>query len=287
MFLYMYRGILGLFFREFMTANPLESLNMKYLQPYAMGGSVPAINTLSPADMGMGLFNMPVIPQANLNTNNIFGNNGQTIPLPNGNNISGSFDFGAAFMQAMKLQNAYMENMKKMMALTFNNSILKNTGNIINNTSNADYGNYNFDVTQKFNGTAAELDKNLKGVMTGKGAKLIELQNKYGINAAFLAALVNSESSHGTSSAARNKNNVAGIMSAQSGYKEQAEFNSVDDCLEALAKNLKNNYVGKGLTTISQIHQKYCPIGASNDPTGLNKNWGPTISQLTNKYQVA
>ncbi|HHP8973516.1 TPA: M23 family metallopeptidase, partial [Listeria monocytogenes] len=33
-----------------------------------------------------------------------------------------------------------------------------------------------------------------------------------------------------------------------------------------------------GLTTPETIQPKYCPVGASNDPTGLNNNWLTTVN---------
>ena len=148
----------------------------------------------------------------------------------------------------------------------------------------AKYGNYNQKATDLYKGTAEDLNKHLKGVLAGKGQKLLELQEKYGVSAAMMAAIANSESTYGTSPAARNKNNVAGIMSASSNYSELATFSSVDACLESLAKNLRNNYINQGRVTVSQIHEKYCPIGASNDPTNLNVNWGRSVATLTDKY---
>ncbi len=157
--------------------------------------------------------------------------------------------------------------------------------------SNANYGNYNYDISTEFKGTAADLDKHLDGVLKGKGAKLLELQKKYGVSASILAAIAIHESANGTSDAAKNKNNVGGVMSASSGFKELATFDSVDECLEAMASNLKRNYIGQGLRSISQVFQKYCPIGAHNDPNGLNSSWGARVDyynrQILNSASVA
>ncbi len=151
-------------------------------------------------------------------------------------------------------------------------------------TPAAKYGNYNQKATDLYKGTAEDLNKHLKGVLEGKGTKLLELQEKYGVSAAMMAAIANSESTYGTSPAAVEKNNVAGIMSASSNFTKLATFSSVDACLEALAKNLKKNYIDKGRVTVSQIHEKYCPIGANNDPTNLNVNWGRCVASLTDEY---
>ena len=144
---------------------------------------------------------------------------------------------------------------------------------------NSKYNNHKYasmSVTEQYNGTAADLDEYLKGrgVLEGKGEKLIELQNKYGISASFLAAIAISES-NGVGKFAKNYNNVTGIT--MPGGKGFRNFNSVEECLEYTAKLLKEQYVGRGLTTIAQIHSKYCPIGADNDPGNLNVNWGYNV----------
>lgn len=227
------------------------------------------------------LFNyqMPAMDSFGLNNFNF------SMPQMNFNNA----DWQAGLNQAVQMQdeyvNNYLENMKAMFAKMMPNTPPNNPQNPGNN---ANYGNYNFDVsTTKYEGKAKDLNKHLDGVLKGKGKTLLALQEKYGINAAFLAALVNHESANGKSNAALNKNNVAGIMSVESGYSELRTFSSVDECLEYVAKLLSQSYISQGLTTISQIHSKYCPIGADNDPTGLNANWGSSISALTNEYMAA
>lgn len=149
----------------------------------------------------------------------------------------------------------------------------------------AGYGNYTHKITTPFNGTADDLNKHLKGKLAGKGAKLLELQNKYGISASVLAAIAICESGNGSSNAAITKNNIAGIMTPESNWKSLRVFNSIDDCLDYMAKNLKTHYANEGIVTISQVHKKYCPIGAANDPKGLNKNWGHGVNQWTNKIE--
>lgn len=130
----------------------------------------------------------------------------------------------------------------------------------------------NISVTTKYTGTAEELNEHLKGkgLLEGKGEKLLELQEKYGINAAFLAAIARAESGGFSST-----NNLTGITNP--GGKSFRKFNSVDECLEFTAKMLKEDYIGRNLTTIAQIHEKYCPIGANNDPDNKNPNWGYVV----------
>src|SRR5699024_8015122 len=85
----------------------------------------------------------------------------------------------------------------------------------------------------------------------------IELQNKYGINALFLAAVTLVESDGGRSKAARTKYNVAGIRTRQNGRYVLKKFNTPDECLEYLAKTISKNYINKNLDTIENINKKY------------------------------
>ena len=53
-----------------------------------------------------------------------------------------------------------------------------------------------------------------------------------------------------------------------------------------MARNISNNYLGKGLSSISDIGAKYAPIGASNDPTGLNNYWVNGVTQYYNQLRT-
>lgn len=151
-----------------------------------------------------------------------------------------------------------------------------------NNAIAKNYGNYTYDISQKFEGSAEDIDKHLEGKLAGKGKKLMELQEKYGVSASVLAAIAMNESARGTSDGAVYLNNVGGVMTASSNYTKLAKFDSVDDCLESMASNLRRNYINEGLKTISQVHEKYCPIGAKNDPKGMNGGWGRVVSSINN-----
>lgn len=87
------------------------------------------------------------------------------------------------------------------------------------------------------------------------------------------------ETGNYTSSAFLNKNNFGGVM-CNSGLRS---YSSQEEGLIHFLTNLKNNYFDIGLTTIETIGSKYCPIGAANDPTGLNKNWIPGVTQKLNE----
>lgn len=99
---------------------------------------------------------------------------------------------------------------------------------------------------------------------------------KYGVDPRFLAAVSIHETGGGTSPAFRKKNNAMGI-SNDSGPTSQA---SVEASIEKMARELAKPdgyYAGKN--TIGDIGKTYAPIGARNDPRGLNSGWAKGVGQ--------
>lgn len=83
-----------------------------------------------------------------------------------------------------------------------------------------------------------------------------------------------------TSKAFKTKNNFGGIM-CSTGLKT---YSTYEDGLNSFINLLKNRYFDKGLNTIEEIGNVYCPVGASNDPTGVNQYWIPNITKFYNEY---
>lgn len=50
-------------------------------------------------------------------------------------------------------------------------------------------------------------------------------------------------------------------------------------CINTI-KHARRDFVGGDFITF--LGNRYCPIGASNDPTGLNKNWVKNVKRLLN-----
>lgn len=90
-------------------------------------------------------------------------------------------------------------------------------------------------------------------------------------------AIARWETGNYTSSAFLSKHNVGGMMSP----KGLIQYSSLDEGITKFLSNLKNNYFAIGLDTIEKIQPKYCPVGAKNDPNGLNKYW---LNGVTNLY---
>lgn len=114
------------------------------------------------------------------------------------------------------------------------------------------------------------------GGLEGKGDYIIKSAKKHKIDPQIFMAIIIHETGYGKSQAVRDHNNVAGMMGSGSLFT----FDSVDEGIDAAAKNLYDLYFSKGLTTVDKIQKKYAPIGAANDQEGSNRNWKPTINKL-------
>ncbi|MGG3466030.1 glucosaminidase domain-containing protein [Neobacillus pocheonensis] len=114
-----------------------------------------------------------------------------------------------------------------------------------------------------------KLNSTLKGKLADLGELFIEAGKKYNINPNLLASVAIHESGNGKSRAANEKNNIAGMM-GRDGLKQ---YDTVAESIFDMARNLRKNYLDKGFDSIAKIGTKYAPIGADNDPTGLNNHW--------------
>lgn len=93
-------------------------------------------------------------------------------------------------------------------------------------------------------------------------------------------AISKHETGNWTSKAFKNKNNFGGVM-CNSGLKN---YSTYEEGLTGFVNLLKNRYFDKGLDTIEKIGAVYCPVGASNDPTGVNQYWIPNVTSYYNNY---
>lgn len=104
---------------------------------------------------------------------------------------------------------------------------------------------------------------------------------KYGLNPKFFGAVVAHETGWGTSNALNKYNNPGGMMDGKTANNTDfRNYPNIGAGLEAMAQNLRKNYIDNGLTTVSQIGAKYSPVGAANDPRGLNNDWVTGVSRI-------
>ncbi|OQO88254.1 hypothetical protein BH739_04660 [Enterococcus casseliflavus] len=109
-----------------------------------------------------------------------------------------------------------------------------------------------------------------------KADKIIAEAKKAGVSPVIFAAIMIHESAWGTSQAIRELNNPAGLMTS-SGLMS---FKTLDEGIEATGRTLHNLIVDRELHTVEALGSVYCPVGASNDPLGLNVHWVPTIKSF-------
>ncbi len=120
------------------------------------------------------------------------------------------------------------------------------------------------------------------GVFTGMSQTFISVAYKHNIDPVLLAAISFNETGRGTSNAVKKKNNPGGLMNPRTG--SLFVYPSLEKGIDAMASNLYRLYISQKLVTISQIGNKYAPVGASNDPNNLNMNWVPNVSQFANQF---
>lgn len=124
-----------------------------------------------------------------------------------------------------------------------------------------------------------KLENTLGGKLSGTSAHFINAGKKYDLDPNLLSAIAIHETGNGTSRAANEKNNIAGMM----GKNGLRSYDSVEESIFDMARNLRQNYLNEGKTTIASIGAKYAPVGAGNDPTGLNNHWVTGVKRQLNK----
>ena len=109
--------------------------------------------------------------------------------------------------------------------------------------------------------------------------KIKKAAQDYGVDWRLAVAISMHETGKYTSIAFNELNNVGGNFRNGS----LMVFEDLDKGIDFFVSNLKNNYIDMGLDTIELIQPKYCPIGAANDPKGLNKYWVGGVTKYYNE----
>lgn len=134
-------------------------------------------------------------------------------------------------------------------------------------------------VTGEINQSMWEESFTKAGVLKNKGNKIIDIAEEQGIDPVLFASITFHETAWGTSKAIIEKNNPGGLMSSNGLFI----FSTLDEGLEAMGVTLHNRILVDGKNTIELLGQVYAPIGAGNDPTGLNVHWVPTVLEIVGK----
>lgn len=127
------------------------------------------------------------------------------------------------------------------------------------------------------------LNKHLKNSLANTGNTWFNEGVNNKVNPAFAVALANHETGYGTSNAVKNYNNPGGIMDKASNWKKLKKFSSISEGIKYTVQNLARRIYTDGNYTIQDLQKIYAPIGAANDPKGLNKNWVPNITSMYQK----
>lgn len=124
--------------------------------------------------------------------------------------------------------------------------------------------------------SASSLSPKLPKALQPYANAFVESGDKYGIDPSFLASIAMHETGNGTSSAFRNKKNAMGVSPNGGGPRS---FNSIAESIDYMARQLRKNYLDKGLASIDAIGRKYAPIGASNDTNNSNSYWASGVTK--------
>lgn len=114
------------------------------------------------------------------------------------------------------------------------------------------------------------------GAFSGQREAFVKVAEKYKIDPILMIAISIHETGWGKSQAVMLHNNPSGQMIGS----EIIHFDSLEEGLDMTGKTINNLWNERGLNTLEKLGSAYAPIGAANDPTGLNVNWVPTIAKF-------
>jgi len=112
--------------------------------------------------------------------------------------------------------------------------------------------------------------------LAGSVPAIVKYSTRHGVDPRFVIAVAGQETRFGKVGNATAMNNAWGWGPGKS-------FKNWGAAVNTLAKGLADPnfvYAGQGNDTISEIAGKWAPIGAGNDPTGLNQHWTKGVSQF-------
>jgi len=109
--------------------------------------------------------------------------------------------------------------------------------------------------------------------LAGLGHEFVAAGRANGIDPRLLVAIAAQESALGTAGSGRAINNAFG-------WGPAIPFASWTEGIHRIAAGLRRGYVDEGRDTIAEIQGKWAPVGASNDPGGLNGGWTAGVSRL-------
>jgi hypothetical protein len=123
---------------------------------------------------------------------------------------------------------------------------------------------------------ASAFDAKFKGTpLQGKWDVVRASAEKAGIDPKLAAAVMAHETGNGKNVSG---NNPAGVMDPKSNWKSKQSFSSIDKGIDVAVKTIGGNLNRAG-GDLGKMATNYAPVGAKNDPQGLNKHWLPGVRQ--------
>lgn len=122
-------------------------------------------------------------------------------------------------------------------------------------------------------GDATAFDKMFAGTaLQGHWPDIAAAAEKYGADPTLMGAIMAQETGRGQHITG---NNVAGLMRGMN--KER--FASLQEGIDVAGQRIARNWQ-RGGGTLEGMRDVYAPLGAANDPRGLNKNWLPGVRKF-------
>lgn len=107
--------------------------------------------------------------------------------------------------------------------------------------------------------------------LTGEGAAFVREARAVGLDPRLLVAISGAETAFGTYGPSQAIHNPFGMGPG-------IVYPSWSDAIAGAARNLGGDlYLGDGRVTIPAIHERWAPVGAANDPGGLNGGWAGNV----------
>ena len=132
--------------------------------------------------------------------------------------------------------------------------------------------NFTTNVSARTNFSYDDLIKITHGTgLEGLEHAVIETEEKYGVNALFTLALAAHESGWGSSSLARNRNNLFGICAFDSNVDAASSFGTKSECIDYFGRLISKEYFAHGRTNLWSINEIYAsdPSWASQVQTTM------------------
>jgi murein DD-endopeptidase MepM/ murein hydrolase activator NlpD len=102
--------------------------------------------------------------------------------------------------------------------------------------------------------------------LVGMGQVFVAQAGRAGLDPRVLVAIAFHESALGTLGAGADRYNPFGLGPG-------IRYPSWERSITVAADTLANGYIAEGRTTLAAIAAKWAPVGAANDPSGLNSHW--------------